>query len=93
MCDGENWSVEQINAIEKSKFWKSTAIVLTWDDFGGFYDHVPPPVINNIAFGPRVPTIVISPFARLHTVDHNVYDFGSMLKFAEDARPDKLGKR
>jgi phospholipase C len=84
MCAGENWTVNQINAIERSKFWKSTAIVLTWDDFGGFYDHVPPPVINNIAFGPRVPTIVISPYARLHTIDHNVYDFGSMLKFAED---------
>ena len=84
MCLGENWTVDQINAIEKSKFWKSTAIVLTWDDFGGFYDHVPPPVINNIAFGPRVPTIVISPYARPHTVDHNVYDFSSTLKFAED---------
>jgi phospholipase C len=84
MCAGENWTVNQINAIERSKFWKSTAIVLTWDDFGGFYDHVPPPVINNIAFGPRVPTLVISPYARLHTVDHSVYDFSSMLKFAED---------
>ena len=85
MCTGENWTVEQINAIMKSKFWDSTAIVLTWDDFGGFYDHVPPPQINNIAFGPRVPTIVISPYSRAGTVVHNTYDFSSMLLFAEDA--------
>ena len=84
MCQGENWTVQQINAIMNSKFWDSTAIVLTWDDFGGFYDHVPPPQINNIAFGPRVPAIVISPYSRAGTVVHNTYDFSSMLLFAED---------
>jgi phospholipase C len=84
ICAGENWTVTQINAIMASRFWKSTAIVLTWDDFGGFYDHLPPPRINAIAFGPRVPTIVISPFARPHTVDHTTYDFSSMLTFAEN---------
>lgn len=85
MCQGENWDVNQINAIEKSGYWKSTAIVLTWDDFGGFYDQVPPPIVNNIAFGPRVPAIVISPYARPHLVDHSTYDLTSMLRFAEDA--------
>jgi phospholipase C len=84
MCQGENWTVRQINAIMQSAFWRSTAIVLTWDDFGGFYDHVPPPKINNIAFGPRVPTIVISPYARAAYVDHATYDFGSILRFIED---------
>ena len=84
ICAGENWTVRQINAIMSSKFWKSTAIVLAWDDFGGFYDHVAPPHINNIAFGPRVPAIVISPYARLGTIDHETYDFSSMLRFAED---------
>jgi phospholipase C len=84
MCIGENWTVDQIDAIMRSPLWSSTAIVLTWDDFGGFYDHVPPPVINDIAFGPRVPTIVISPYARTAFVDHTTYDFNSVLRFIED---------
>gem|GEM_PF-404341 len=84
MCQGENWDVKQINTIMKSKYWRSTAIVLVWDDFGGFYDHVRPPVINNIGFGPRVPAIVISPYARARYVAHTTYDFSSMVRFAED---------
>jgi len=84
MCAGENWTVQQINAIMQSPYWKSTAIVLAWDDFGGFYDHVPPPVVNNIGLGPRVPAIVISPYARAGYVDHITYDFGSVLRFMED---------
>ena len=84
MCTGENWTVEQINALMRSPFWKSTAIVLTWDDFGGFYDHVPPPVLNDISLGPRVPAIVISPYARLGYIDHTPYDFSSVLQFIED---------
>jgi phospholipase C len=85
ICQGENWTVKQINALMQSPYWSSTAIVLTWDDFGGFYDHVPPPVVNNIGFGPRVPTIVISPYARPGYVDHTTYDFSSMVRFTEDA--------
>jgi Phosphoesterase family len=84
MCRGENWDVGWIDDIMKSKFWPSTAIVLTWDDFGGFFDHVPPPVVNNISLGPRTPLIVISPYARAHFIDHRVYDFSSVLKFIED---------
>ena len=84
MCAGQNSTVMAINAIMTSKFWKSTAIVLTWDDFGGFYDHVAPPVIDNISLGPRVPTIVISPYSRAGTIAKTVYNFGSMLKFSED---------
>ena len=84
ICAGENWTVVQINAIMRSRFWDSTAIVLTWDDFGGFYDHVPPPVVNNIALGPRVPAIVISPYSRRGFIDHTRYDFSSMIRFAED---------
>lgn len=82
-CVGENWTVRQINAIARSKFWSSTAIVLTWDDFGGFYDHVPPPSFDGTSFGPRVPAIIISPYSRARTVDHTVYDFNSVLKFIE----------
>lgn len=85
MCEGENWTVNQVNAIESSPFWKSTVIVLNWDDFGGFYDHVPPPVVDNITYGPRVPAIIISPFAQGNTVNHGIYDFNSGLKLAEDA--------
>jgi phospholipase C len=84
MCEGENWTVDQINAVMRSKYWKSTLIVLTWDDFGGFYDHVAPPPINYISLGPRVPTLMISPYARPHYVDHHQMDFGSILKFIED---------
>jgi phospholipase C len=61
ICLGENWTVRQINAVMKSRYWKDTAIFLTWDDFGGFYDHVAPPHLDYISLGPRVPTIVISP--------------------------------
>jgi phospholipase C len=84
MCTGENWTVAQINAIMRSKFWKSTAIVLSWDDFGGFYDHVAPKSINPFVLGPRVPTIVISSYARAHTITHQLYDFSSTIRFAED---------
>ena len=84
MCAGENWTVRQINAVMRSPYWRSTAIVLTWDDFGGFYDHLAPPVVDGVPFGPRVPAIVISPYARLHTVDHTVYDFNSVLRFIEE---------
>lgn len=84
MCQGENWSVEVINTIMKSKFWKHTAIVLTWDDYGGFYDHVAPPKLSTYRLGPRVPAIVISPYSRAHDIDHHQYDFRSIVKYMED---------
>lgn len=84
MCLGENWTVQRINAIMHSRYWRDTAIVLTWDDFGGTYDHVPPPRKNAIMFGPRVPTIVMSPYARANYIDHGTYDFNSILRFIED---------
>ncbi|MGI8968652.1 MAG: phospholipase C [Chloroflexota bacterium] len=83
ICLGENWTVRRINAIMHSRYWRDTAIVLTWDDFGGIYDHVAPPKRSPIMFGPRVPAIVISPYARAHTVDHHRYDFNSILRFIE----------
>jgi phospholipase C len=84
VCAGENWTVRQLNALMSSPLWSSTVVFLTWDDFGGFYDHVPPPRLNYIGYGPRVPTIIISPWARAHTVDHHVYDFASILRYIED---------
>ncbi|MGI8825756.1 MAG: phospholipase C [Chloroflexota bacterium] len=83
-CAGENWTVRQLNALMKSSLWPSTAVFLTWDDFGGFYDHVPPPHLNFIAYGPRVPMIVISPYARAGFIDHRLYDFGSVMRYVED---------
>ena len=97
LCQGENWTVGIVNAIMRSPLWKSTAIVLSWDDFGGFYDHVPPPHADFLGLGPRVPLVVISPWAR-QGVDHTTYDFTSVLRFIGEnfglprlnARVDKL---
>jgi phospholipase C len=84
MCVGENWTVSQINAIMRSRYWKSTLIILTWDDFGGFYDHVAPPHLDYIRLGIRVPTLVISPYARQGYIDHSTLEFDSILRFIED---------
>lgn len=84
MCSSENWTVEQINAVMRSKFWRSTLIVLVWDDSGGFYDHVPPPVDGPLYFGPRVPAIFISAYSRRGYIDHTNYNFDSVLRYMED---------
>jgi phospholipase C len=84
MCLGENWSVRMINTIMKSQYWKSTAIILLWDDFGGFYDPVKPPILGAQILGPRVPAIAISPYARMHTIVHTTYNFSSVVRFMED---------
>jgi phospholipase C len=83
-CAGENWTVSQINAVMQGPAWASTAIVLTWDDFGGFYDHVPPPTVDKFGLGPRVPLIVISPYSREGVVSHTVHEFASVLQLIED---------
>jgi phospholipase C len=57
---------------------------LTWDDYGGFYDHVPPPQVDQYGEGFRVPTLVISPWAKHHFIDNTQYEFGSLLKLAEE---------
>jgi phospholipase C len=82
-CMGENWTVRQINAIMQGPDWPTTAIVLTWDDFGGFYDHVPPPAVDGLGLGPRVPLLVISPYAREGYVSHTAYEFSSVLQLIE----------
>ncbi len=82
-CVGENWTVQQINTVMQSGYWKHTAIILTWDDYGGFYDHVAPPRKSRYELGPRVPLLVISPYAKPHYVSHQTYDFRSVMKFVE----------
>jgi phospholipase C len=78
------WYVTKaINALMKSPYWKDSVIFLTWDDYGGFYDHVPPPEMDAMGLGPRVPGLVISPFSKSAYVSHIGYDFTSILRFME----------
>ncbi|MCI4352632.1 MAG: alkaline phosphatase family protein [Thermoplasmata archaeon] len=72
-----------INPLGKSPYWPSLALFVTWDDYGGFYDHVPPPQVDAFGYGFRVPCLVISPYARRGFIDHTVNDHTSILKFVE----------
>jgi phospholipase C len=83
-CHGENWSTQVIDAIMRSPIWDETAIFLTWDDYGGFYDHVRPPQVDGFGFGIRVPMIVLSPYAKRGVVSHELGEFSSVLRFIED---------
>jgi phospholipase C len=83
---GPDWVATVVNAIGNSSYWANTAIIISWDDWGGWYDHVMPPIITNAPqyeMGFRVPMIVVSPFAKAGKVVHTTYDFGSILKFIE----------
>jgi phospholipase C len=82
---GPSWVAGIVNAVGESPYWSSTAIFVTWDDWGGLYDHVPPPVYNSYELGFRVPLLVISAYAKAHYVSHRQHEFGSILKFAEKA--------
>jgi phospholipase C len=68
----------------KSQYWNSTVIFLTWDDWGGFYDHVVPPHVDGGGYGIRVPGIVISPWVKKGTIDHQVLSHDAYLRFIED---------
>jgi len=83
-CAGENWTTSVINAVMQSPMWRDTAIFLTWDDYGGFYDHVPPRELDDIGLGIRVPLLVISPYAKEGFVYHEESEFSSVLRFIED---------
>ncbi len=83
LCTGQNWTVQQINAIMQGPDWGSTAIFLTYDEFGGFYDNAAPANPDYYGFGPRVPMIIISPYAIPGFIDHTEYEFSSVLKFIE----------
>jgi phospholipase C len=99
---GPSWVAAIVNAIGNSPYWDNTVIFITWDDWGGWYDHVPPPqIINSYEYGFRVPLIVVSPYAKPGYISHTTHDFGSILKFVEvtfdlpslgyaDARADDL---
>jgi phospholipase C len=83
-CYGENWTTQVVDAVMSSPSWKDTAIFITWDEYGGFYDHVPPREVDQMGFGIRVPLLVISPYARAGYVDHTEGEFSSVLRFIED---------
>ncbi len=73
-----------VNAAMEGPEWDSTAIFLSWDDWGGFYDHVPPPTVDRYGYGIRVPSLVISPYARHGFIDHQTLSSDAYLKFIED---------
>jgi phospholipase C len=89
---GPSWVASIVNAIGNSQYWNSTAIFITWDDWGGWYDHVAPPQVLvdceqwgcGYVYGFRVPLVVVSPYAKQSYISHVNHDFGSILKFTEE---------
>ena len=81
---GQSYVTSVVNAVMQSPEWSSSAIFLSWDDWGGFYDHVVPPSVDANGYGLRVPGIVISPYAKQGYIDHQVLSFDAYLKFIED---------
>ncbi len=81
---GQAYVTGLVNSIMRSPDWRSTAIFLTWDDWGGFYDHVVPPKVDGLGYGIRVPGLVISPYAKRGYIDHQTLSFDAFNKFIED---------
>ncbi len=82
---GPSWIAQVVNAIGESPAWNTTAIVIVWDDWGGWYDHVPPPGVEHYGgLGFRVPMIVVSPYSKTGYVSHARYELGSIVRFVED---------
>jgi len=88
---GPSWVAAIVNAIGHSQYWSNTAIFITWDDWGGWYDHVSPRLVNDgvswgsgYVYGFRVPLMVVSPYARPGHISHVIHDFGSILKYVEE---------
>lgn len=80
---GQDWTHAIIDAIGNSPEWDHAAIILTWDDYGGFWDHVPPPQVDSLGLGMRVPAIIIGPYAKRGLVQHEQREFSSISKFCE----------
>jgi phospholipase C len=80
---GQEHVMQLVNAIQASAYWPTTAIIITYDENGGAWDHVAPPVVDRWGPGSRVPTVIVSPWARHGYLDHTVYDTTSILKLIE----------
>jgi len=85
LTDGQAFVTRMVNTVMRSDYWDDTAIFITWDDWGGLYDHVKPPQADYMGLGFRVPLIVVSPFAKKGHVSKVQHEFGSILKFTEAA--------
>ncbi len=83
-AQGPDWVASITNAIGASQFWNSTVIFISWDDWGGWYDHVNPPQVDNMGLGFRVPVIVVSPYARAGYISHTTHEFSGFLKYTEE---------
>ncbi len=81
---GPSWVASVVNAIGESSYWSSTAIVVLWDDWGGWYDNAKPPQLDYRGLGFRVPCLIISPYAKAGYVDSTQYEFASVLRFIEE---------
>jgi len=84
LLNGQTHVADLVSAIQNSPYWQDTAIIITYDEHGGRWDHVPPPVIDKWGPGVRVPTIIVSPFAKKGFVDHTEYETDSILKLIEE---------
>jgi len=83
-AQGPSWVATLVNAIGQSQFWNSTAIFIAWDDWGGFYDHVPPPQTDSMGLGFRVPLLVVGPYARHGYISHVNHESSGFLRYIEE---------
>ena len=81
---GPDWVASLVNAVGESKYWSSSAIFIFWDDYGGWYDHVAPAMVDYDGLGFRVPMLIISPYAKKGYISNVQYEHGSILRFVED---------
>ncbi|MEX1045980.1 MAG: alkaline phosphatase family protein [Actinomycetota bacterium] len=82
--NAHNWVTEIVNGIMEGPMWENTAIFITWDEWGGFYDHVRPPAVDRVGLGFRVPMLVLSPYAKRGYIDRKLGEFSTPLRFIQD---------
>jgi phospholipase C len=94
VLNGDEHLDKVLRLIEQSPIWSKSIVIVTFDENGGYWDHVPPPVIDEWGPGMRVPTVIISPFAKKGFIDHTIYDTTAILKLIETRFGlEPLGKR